>query len=239
MMRTPEAIFGTPPSKDFLYEALLNYIDSTIGDFCPCSHKKDGGVVSSEDAITTDLSLYLNLSQDKSDKRRVTVFNFVNQHSRADIGVTVGNRYNEGSCSPFCWIEAKRLPTPRRASRDEREYVIVAQGKEGGGGIDRFKRNIHAADSKMAIMIGYIQQNNAEFWHQKVNGWITELAQENPDYWNEDEVLNVVSQSTKMRLESIHLRFDFKLHKRIHPIIIHHFWLDLTKDSADSTKDSV
>ena len=64
-------------------------------------------------------------------------FRFKNQRKqggyKTDIGVKLGRNYIASNRIPFCWIEAKRLPTPKSGnSRDEREYVIVSQEKNNG-----------------------------------------------------------------------------------------------------------
>ena len=70
-------------------------------------------------------------------------------------------------------MEAKRLPTPITEGRQETEYVYYANSTKQGG-IERFKTGKHAGKEKLnfSIMLGYIQEENAIYWHNKINGWI-------------------------------------------------------------------
>lgn len=90
-------------------------------------------------------------------------------------------------CGPTIWIagrrctqfdtilpiECKRLPTPRDKDRDEREYVI--NRKATTGGIQRFKAGDHGAAHALAAMIGYVQMETPQVWHDRLNGWIADL----------------------------------------------------------------
>lgn len=71
-------------------------------------------------------------------------------------------------------IECKRLPTPEDPRRDPREYV--ATGEHARGGIQRFKLGFHGAMHSVAVIIAYIQAEDAAAWVRRVNGWISELA---------------------------------------------------------------
>lgn len=71
-------------------------------------------------------------------------------------------------------IECKRLPTPEDPRRDPREYVTT--GEFARGGIQRFKLGFHGATHSIAVIIGYIQAENAETWVRRINEWIAELA---------------------------------------------------------------
>lgn len=143
---------------------------------------------------------------------------------KTDIGVKFGQVYSANNREPFCWIEAKRLPTPKRNNdRDEREYVIVDKTKyKGNGGIQRFKECKHAPRLPFSIMIGYIQDNNnADYWLCKINSWIKELADIDKNFWSIEEYLNKYSPSKCDRFLSIHKRTDKTI------ITLHHFWIKL------------
>jgi hypothetical protein len=153
----------------------------------------------------------MELSLNEKAHIKNTVFAFQNQHedgnSTTDIGVYVrSNKYF------FCWIEAKRLPTPKGKNRDEREYVIVSQEKENGkkkfkgnGGIQRFKEGAHAPKLSYSIMIGYIQENNAEYWFEKINDWINKLTITDSVFWNESDYLQKQESGKCDRYLSIHI----------------------------------
>ncbi|RXJ80574.1 hypothetical protein CRU86_00585 [Aliarcobacter skirrowii] len=83
-----------------------------------------------------------------------------------DIGVYTRVKGRRGK--RFFALEAKRLSTkldPRR----KKEYVLG-----DAGGIERFKRNIHACELNTAAMIGYVQTDCFDSWENKINQWIDE-----------------------------------------------------------------
>lgn len=159
-------------------------------------------------------------------------FKFINQDNRADIGVKLGRGYRRDNSKSFCWIEAKRLPTPNNSNktlRDEREYVYVDNSTfKGGGGIQRFKLNRHASNLPLSIIIGYVQEQNFEFWISCINNWIKELSKIS-SLWSEKEILTPYSDSLWNRYISHHRRIDEKTGIELAPIILHHFWIDLSR----------
>lgn len=74
-------------------------------------------------------------------------------------------------------FEAKRLNSALGKSR-EKEYVIgeyrLGKRVKNSGGIERFKNGRHGSDVQHAGIIGYIQTNTPDYWHEKVNQWIEE-----------------------------------------------------------------
>jgi len=93
----------------------------------------------------------------------------------------------------FLVIEGKRLPAPSRGR--EREYV--SSGKEITGGIQRFKLGLHGALLEHAVMVGYLQNEDAGFWFKAINGWIDDLCGTSDDgcIW---EVLDRLCSLTEM-----------------------------------------
>ena len=75
-------------------------------------------------------------------------------------------------------IECKRLPTPKRKGRDEREYVVTEPGTTGG--IQRFKFGYHGAAHNFAAMIAYVQERPLSHWLNQVNCWIRDLWPQDP-----------------------------------------------------------
>lgn len=92
-------------------------------------------------------------------------------------------------------IECKRLPTPTKSGRDEREYVITNSGTTGG--IQRFKFGMHGAAHKIAAMIGYVQAETLSHWQDQVNGWIKALAAEPESKWNDFDLLSPIEEETQ------------------------------------------
>ena len=112
--------------------------------------------------------------------------------SKPDLGV-YEKEYNETGIEVyvddkirFFDIECKRLNNPKI-----KEYV---HGKTGG--IQRFKENKHGVDLPQSAMIAYIETNDFDFWHEKINSWIDDKK----------EHLNVIKSNEISILESIHRR---------------------------------
>jgi hypothetical protein len=99
---------------------------------------------------------------------------------------------------PLFPIECKRLPTPKGKDRDEREYVFTATGTTGG--IQRFKFGHHGAAHRVAAMIAYVQDGTSAHWLAKVNGWIAALATETGSAWGDSDVLQRLTEDTKVGL---------------------------------------
>ena len=210
---------GIPPSPGRLYVVLLSFIDNNIDEFKPLTED------SAEDAITADLSRYLT---EKAYNTGMP-FMFTNQDLRADIGVH-GRAYIPENSHKFCWIEAKRLPTPKGTRRDEREYVFVDHSKyEGNGGIERFKLNKHGLNKHgeglpVAIMIGYVQEGEFDNWVDKVNEWLKVYSTTKP-FHN----LEFLQQHGEMlgRYYSHHERYSAKESIWMSPIDLYHFWIKI------------
>jgi hypothetical protein len=210
-MEKPITSQGIPLDKTNIYETLFVFIDDVLFQFKPTT--KETG----ENKITQDLEISLN----EETRLNNTFFAFQNQHedgnSTTDIGVYLrNNRYR------FCWIEAKKLPTPNGKNRDEREYVIVDNKKfKGNGGIQRFKESKHAPELSISIMIGYIQDKDFDYWLLKVNGWITELGNTDTEFRENEYCLNKLVSNKCNRFISTHKR------KNETTITLHHYWISL------------
>ena len=89
-------------------------------------------------------------------------------------------------------FEAKRLSE----KSNNKEYVCGERG-----GIERFKRGVHASHLPKCGMFAYIQNNNTNYWINKINGWICELSDVNTDstiHWSNEEVLHKVSSNSQV-----------------------------------------
>lgn len=217
-MEKPITSQGNPPNKVNIYETLFVFMDDVLFNFKPTI------INNGENKITQDLVISLNEESHVSD----TSFAFLNQYEEGNVVTDIGV-YLKSSRNFFCWIEAKRLPTPNGKDRDEREYVIVSQEKidgkkkfKGNGGIQRFKEGKHAPVLDYSIMIGYIQDdNNVSYWFSKINTWITELTKANNGFWNNEDCLNIYVSNKCDRFLSIHKRKDATT------ITLHHYWIKL------------
>lgn len=84
----------------------------------------------------------------------------------------------------FLAFEAKRLPAPERGR--EREYLV---GEHGG--VERFKRGLHAPDLLTVGMIAYLQSHDSGHWHAQLDAWIDALiaAGGSAPAWDDDDRL--------------------------------------------------
>ncbi|MDR0909362.1 MAG: hypothetical protein LBM77_06300 [Spirochaetaceae bacterium] len=229
---------GQAPSPEPIYNRLFQFLDNVLSLFEIKSTNANGTVVSQEDLITQDLVDYLEEKQEFETVDTNIAFKFENQTKEGigitDIGVRLGRDYSNVNRKLFCCIEAKRLPTPHRADRDEREYVFVDKTKyTGNGGIQRFKNGKHAADHPYAVMVGYVQEKTPEYWHSKINVWINELASAhsngNMNWSNRDEQLTHIKSLLGMeKYMSINKR-DVSNDS----ITIIHYLMNLTEDDLN------
>lgn len=228
-MRRASSTFGKEniPPIDELFNELYKFIDIQIKEFKEFLSEyyqvnKDAGIllkdkIEQEDDITNPLVVFLN--------ENPSLFYFHNQYktlesnSTTDIGVF--KRYTK---IPFCFVEAKRLPTPLTNGRQESEYVCYNDSTKQGG-IERFKTEKHGGKEKLnqSIMLGYIQENNFAFWHSKVNSWIDEKINLTSNWKDEDKLIQNVSfnETSFSKFNSIHSRLTLPKIKLIH------YWIDL------------
>jgi hypothetical protein len=207
----PTSSQGKPLEKFEIYEALFDMIDDVLFHFS--TNKKN------EDDITQKLEISLN----EETRIKDSPFAFQNQYKEGNFATDIGV-YIRTNQNYFCWIEAKRLPTPNgKNKRDEREYVFVDKKVfDGNGGIQRFKEGKHASKLSDSIMIGYIQDNNnADYWLSKINIWINELRVKSNGFWKKEDCLIKLSPGKCDRFLSRHKRRDGTI------IILHHYWIKL------------
>lgn len=141
------------------------------------------------------------------------VFNFIPENrdetgenkSKPDLGVYDKFKVYDDNQIRFFDIECKRLYDVNKS----KEYVSGSTG-----GIQRFKENKHGVDLPYSAMIGYIEIEDFNFWHNKVNSWISEKA----------EYLKTVEIKKMAKLKSKHKRYIEKT-----SIELIHFWLNFNK----------
>ena len=122
-------------------------------------------------------------------------------------------------------IECKRLPmpAPNDKKRDEREYVVNANGSTGG--IQRFKEGNHGAAHDFAGMIGYVQDATGfREWFERINRWITELVEQTGNGWSADDQLSQLTEDKESRTCQCRSK-----HERAgrNPIELWHAWVNL------------
>jgi len=120
-------------------------------------------------------------------------------------------------------IECKRLPTPKGTKRDLREYVISQYSSTGG--IQRFKAGHHGANHQIGAMIGYVQNENRDFWNKKVKEWIEGLVKDKQKGWTTQDFLQPKSDDSALKLATLHSR-----HKRensLPEMELNHLWIEM------------
>jgi hypothetical protein len=124
-------------------------------------------------------------------------------------------------------IECKRLPTPKAARRDEREYVCSRL--QTTGAIQRFKSGAHGSRHAQAVIIGYTQRGDADGWLSLINQWLDECGATQP-LWQGEELVTVsaLSQHGVYRYRSSHRRAL----PVSSPILIHHLWIMMMLSAA-------
>jgi hypothetical protein len=118
-------------------------------------------------------------------------------------------------------IECKRLPTPRGANRDEREYVINRRASTGG--IQRFKAGHHGAAHNLGAMIAYIQEGTTTVWNKRVKEWIKDLVDSGQHGWTTKDYLQLEHDYETQRIavfRSLHTR-----DRGLPDINLRHLWL--------------
>jgi hypothetical protein len=119
-------------------------------------------------------------------------------------------------------IECKRLPTPKDARRDEREYVFCGKGSTGG--IQRFKAGHHGSNHRLGAMIAYVQTDTCSLWVERINSWIDGLAEAEPG-WTSDDCLTIEADDSALqvaKMRSVHSRQN-----SLAEITLLHLWIEM------------
>lgn len=216
---------------DSSIKSVVEFIEIHFTKF---SKKVKGEITTSEKSLTDKLCKYFN----RNAGNYPFYFHHENVENHAsglspqtDIGtlskeekLTVGDR-SYGEFDSFFSIEAKRLPTPGQTR--EKEYVI---GKDRpSGGIERFKKRIHGRNLKFASVIGYIQEEDVNHWFLKINDWISELINSNPDLWKEDDKLTKKDTKLNGLNKFISKNIRPKKNEKEEFITLFHFWIQLNE----------
>jgi len=140
----------------------------------------------------------------------------------AKTAVIRGHMYTK--YEPFLLIEGKRLPAPSA----EREREHVTGGPKTTGGIQRFKLGVYGSKHDTAVLVGYMQREDGEYWWSTINGWIAELAiSESADgcEWADSDRLQTLNVDRDARMASCN-----STHRRIGnaatpDIRLRHLWI--------------
>ena len=184
-------------------QRILVFLKSSLYDF-ENEFKTAQLQIHREDDISGQLALFFQ-SRAKNEN---LLFDF-NPKVGVDFGIHISPL--QLGAKPIFIVEAKRL------SKSHKDYV-----KNPNGGIERFKReqNGFGKHLNQSAMIGYIQQENKEYWETKINGWIEELIESETDIiWDEGDKL--IPNDSASDFISHHQRVIEK------PITLYHFWVNL------------
>jgi hypothetical protein len=125
-------------------------------------------------------------------------------------------------------FECKRLTTDIGKERVD-EYVTGHE--KTGGGIQRFKLEVHGKEHEIVGMIGYVQTGTCPEWLNTINTCIDGLCgkpDENSLSWTRDERINTVEHDDKNGKyygKSLHQR------KTKPNITIHHLWVNMQEQN--------
>lgn len=120
-------------------------------------------------------------------------------------------------------IEAKRLPTG--TGKREQEYVCgYFPNGTPSGGIQRFKTKDHGAGLCECALLGYVEENDFDYWINLINNWIKENANNNNNQWSTNEQIE--------KLEK-HITDKYSISSSIiqrekDTLNLLHFWVDIT-----------
>lgn len=183
-------LLGPPQNTQF--QRVVAFIRTILPKFAD-SAINDG--IANEDGLNSKLTRFITNAADQENffANRESMEDERRGNSPAtDIGIYL--KVNDIGIDPprITVFEGKRLSTKLPKKR-RCEYVIGHEAKEKHipcGGIERFKRDIHGKNLNHAGMIGYLQNETAEIWYDKINTWIRELcSQSSEPRWSEKEQL--------------------------------------------------
>lgn len=227
---------SNPPRKDCPIEKVLKFVELHIQEFISDVKEAQKENKLNEDNITEILCDVINFNNpplfwfhfQKSEKQK-------KGHDKSiDIGVKTRENISVEAKSfsdkdAFFAFEAKRLPLPKTR---EKEYVIGHYKKGKGkqryiesGGIERFKTGSHSKELKVAGMLGYVQKDDFEMWHKKINTWIDELVKFEPQNWNKEDKL--VEQNSRSKIISKYFSKHQRIPEELSEINLYHLWVKL------------
>ena len=195
MLRDIQLTYNLPHSTDLSVkpnhevEVILGFIDENITSF-PTYYKANNDSTK-ENWISNLLVRHLNLCNNEQGGFLPFEFskNPPQEHSGKETDIGVYAQTRQSKPVTIIEFEAKRFSE----TSNNKEYVCGARG-----GMERFKRGEHGSHLSICGMFAYVQSRTSDEWIQKVNSWISELAQSKSDpeiEWNSpDEKLSHVSQ---------------------------------------------
>ena len=211
--------------KSTSIKKVIEFLDENLPQF-PNYFKNKTSIIAVEPEDNISQILWVFLER----KARSEVFmvqfqyRYFKTRRSSDFGIIEAeDNYQNTLDEYFFVIEAKRLPTNFKDKNREKEYV-----SSNAGGMQRYKKGYHGAGLSDSALIGYIQKENCNHWHQKINEWISDLINTNEDIdisWNNDDKLTLKKDFTNTKkYNSENSRIvDLKTDS----IKIHHYLMEL------------
>ncbi len=219
--------FQGPPSQ-VQFKKILQLVNKSLPLFA-LSVIRDG--IKNEDGLNRSLSCFITNLSRKNDlpffSQNESMENEADGHSPAtDIGIFLHIPDVAIRTPKVAVFEGKRLTTQLEKKRQcEYVYGHEKNGKHVTcGGIERFKLKIHGSSFNQAGMIGYIQDGTPLDWYNRVNGWISVLAENDghePKWSDEERLMSLEREGKVFRSCSIVYRHDSEIN-------LAHLWIDLT-----------
>ncbi|MRT92234.1 hypothetical protein [Ancylomarina sp. 16SWW S1-10-2] len=189
--------------KNQTVKRILIFIKNTLPEF-ESVFKKSEITFNLEDDISKELSHFFN---DKARSENL-LFQF-NEKKGVDFTIFTFP-FTMGASSIFM-IEAKRL------SKKHYDYV---SGRTGG--IERIKKEQDEFGKHLnqGAMIAYIQDNDLNYWENRINSWIEDLIKKDTDIeWQKNDLLIVNNQFSNYT--SMHSRVSKEA------ITLYHYWISV------------
>ena len=213
---------------------LLALIDFIAEQLPVWRDRPDRPSDSSETHLTSQLCAHLNSATRKAAGWDVLQFRTeepdkVKRGRRIDLvpapaGEVIwieGRRYSD--FDPLLPIECKRLPTPRAAGRDKREYLRTTTGSTGG--IQRFKAGQHGAMHAVGAMIGYVQSGDIPSWIARIDTWVRTLVRARLSGWTPGDRLTLDRHDVASRVAVLGSTHEREQH--LPSITLRHLWIEV------------
>jgi hypothetical protein len=174
-------------------DKIWAFIDSNIFGFVP--YYQSVGDSNRENRISDFLTYYFNCCiSEKAEGFLPYYFGKNPTQPQSGRETDIGVFANISNAKPITLIEFEAKCLSNKSNN--KEYVC---GKRGG--IERFKRGLHASHLSVCGMFAYVQDNDINYWKSKVDKWIYKLSESNTDStirWSNEEVLHKINSSSQI-----------------------------------------
>ena len=182
--------------KSTSIKKVIEFLDKNLPQF-PSYFKNKTSVIAvePEDDISQILWVFLERKARSEFFMVQFQYRYFKTRRSSDFGIIEAEDNHQNTLDEYFFvIEAKRLPTDFKDKNREKEYVL-----SDAGGMQRYKKGYHGAGLSDSALIGYIQKENCNHWHQKINEWISDLINTNKAIWNNDDKLTLEKDFTNTK----------------------------------------